>query len=91
LAQRDFVFKTERRSNRQSERQYLNKQVEKAFTEWLDALFHSTVEIPRVKIGKRQEVETLISEEAMLLAKFLRGEKTRWEPRIAELRGTSLR
>lgn len=30
--------------------------------------------IPRIKVGKRQEIETLINEEALLLAKFLRDE-----------------
>ena len=33
------------------------------------------VEIPRIMRGERQEIETLINEEAMLFAKFLRGEK----------------
>jgi CRISPR-associated protein Cas1 len=83
VSSKDFVFKKEKRSNRQAKRQYLNKKVERAFTERLDALFHSTVEIPRVKVGRRQEVETLISEEAMLLAKFLRNERKDWNPRIA--------
>jgi len=36
-------------------------------------------------VRKKQEVETLIAEEALLFAKYLRGEKTHWEPRIAEL------
>jgi hypothetical protein len=35
--------------------------------------------------GKKQEIDTLISEEAMLLAKFLRNEKESWTPRIASL------
>jgi hypothetical protein len=39
-----------------------------------------------MRIGERQEIETLISEEAFLFAKYLRGEKMHWEPRIAELR-----
>ena len=33
------------------------------------------VEIPRIMRRERQEIETLINEEAMLFAKFLRGEK----------------
>jgi hypothetical protein len=39
-----------------------------------------------MKVGDRQEIETLINEEAFLFAKYLRGEKTHWEPRIAELK-----
>ena len=39
--------------------------------------------IPRIRRGEHQEIETLISEEALLLAKFLRNEKEEWKPRIA--------
>ena len=39
--------------------------------------------MPRIKHGKRQTLDTLISEEAFLLAKHLRNEKKEWEPRIA--------
>jgi len=40
------------------------------------------VEIPRIKHGNRQTLDTLISEEAILLAKFLRNERKEWNPRI---------
>jgi len=40
------------------------------------------VEVPRIRRGKRQELETLINEEAYLLAKYLRGEIELWIPRI---------
>jgi hypothetical protein len=43
----------------------------------------SEVEIPRIGIGKRQAIETLINEEALLFAKFLRDERNTWIPRIA--------
>ena len=82
---KDFVFKKEKRSNRIGKRQYLNKQMEKAFTERLNATFKGFVEIPRVKVGKRQEVESLIFEEAQQLAKYLRNEIKEWNPRIANL------
>lgn len=52
----------------------------------LDGLFDRYVEIPRIKHGKRQTLDTLISEEALLLAKFLRDERNAWTPRIAILR-----
>ena len=39
------------------------------------------VEIPRIKVGKKQTIETLINEEALLLAKFLRNERIDWIPR----------
>jgi len=40
----------------------------------LNKYFESKVEIPRIRAGKRQTIETLINEEALLLAKFLRNE-----------------
>jgi hypothetical protein len=33
--------------------------------------------------GERQEIETLINEEALLLAMYVRGEKHNWNPRMA--------
>ena len=45
--------------------------------------FRFEVKFPRKRIGKRQTIETLISEEALLLAKFLRDERKTWTPRIA--------
>jgi hypothetical protein len=35
--------------------------------------------------GSRQTIDTLINEEACLLARFLRNEKERWIPRITDL------
>ena len=51
----------------------------------LNMLFESEVEIPRIRHGKRQTLDTLINEEVLLLAKYLRNEKTEWEPRIVKL------
>ena len=48
----------------------------------LNAFFETTVEVPRMRIGKKQTIETLIKEEALLLAKFLRNEKKEWNPRL---------
>ena len=44
--------------------------------------FESKVEIPRIKHGKKQTLETLINEEALLFAKYLRHERETWKPRI---------
>ena len=49
--------------------------------ESLSSLFERTVEIPRMRHGSRQTLDTLISEEAYLLAKFLRNEKQTWIPK----------
>jgi len=53
----------------------------------LNGLFNREVEIPRIKHDKRQTLNTLISEEALLLAKFLRNERKDWIPRITSLYG----
>jgi len=37
------------------------------------------------RTGRRKEIETLINEEALLLAKFLRNERESWIPRIVKL------
>ena len=50
--------------------------------EGLNLFFDRVVEVPRIKVGNRQTVETLISEEALLSAKFLRHEHETWAPRI---------
>jgi hypothetical protein len=47
----------------------------------LNRLFETKVEIPRIRHGKSQTIETLINEEAMLLAKYLRNEIQTWKPR----------
>lgn len=43
-----------------------------SLAEDLNILFELTIEIPYIKIGKRQTLETLFYEEALLFAKFLR-------------------
>jgi len=35
--------------------------------------------------GEKQELEALISEEALLFAKFLRDEKDTWTPRLVSI------
>jgi hypothetical protein len=49
----------------------------------LNLLFDRIVEVPRIRHGSRQTLDTLINEEAYLLAKFLRHERETWVPRIA--------
>jgi len=49
----------------------------------LNAFFNGMIDVQRIKIGKRQIVDTLISEEALLFAKYLRNERQEWVPRIS--------
>ena len=53
--------------------------------EGLNNLFEKTVEIPRIKHGYKQTIDTLISEETLLFAKYLREETDEWNPRIVNL------
>jgi hypothetical protein len=43
------------------------------------------VETPRIRHGKKQTLDTLINEESLLLAKFLRNERKEWNPRITNI------
>jgi CRISPR-associated protein Cas1 len=83
LVKRDFTFKTEKMSaQKKGKREYLNDAQTKDFTAKLNDYFETQVEIPRTKVGNRQTIETLINEEALLFAKYLRNEKKDWLPRI---------
>jgi len=86
LNKRDFAYKTEKRSNKKGKRQYLKDNLANEFTDKLNNYFLSKVSIPRIKVGTQQEIETLINEEALLFAKYLRGERPTWIPRIADLK-----
>ena len=49
----------------------------------LSQYFENMFEIPRIRVCKRQTVETQINEEALLLAAFMRDERETWMPKIA--------
>lgn len=66
-------------------REYLNDNETKDFMLALDKLFNSMVNISRIRHGKRQEFETLINEESLLLAKYLRDERKEWIPRLPKI------
>jgi CRISPR-associated protein Cas1 len=82
LAKLDFTFKTEKLADKKKgKREYLNDGKTKVFTAKVSDYFETYVEIPRIKVGGRQTLETLINEEALLFAQFLRHESERWIPR----------
>lgn len=56
-----------------------------SLAEGLNSLFESEVDIPRIRYGKKQTFDTLIREEALLLAKYFRCEKKDWNPRIPSI------
>jgi CRISPR-associated protein Cas1 len=83
LKERDFMVKRESVSRkRKGKREYLNDAETRRMMKELQGFFESKVEIPLLRHGKRQRIETLINEEALLLAKYLREEKKIWIPRI---------
>ncbi len=51
----------------------------------LNNLFEKPVQIPRMNVGKWQTFDSLISEECLLLAKYLRNERKEWNPRLPTL------
>ena len=82
----DFVVKSEWASgkkDRKGKREYLNEAKTREMLKHLNQYLEGMVEVPRIRIGKRQTIDTLISEEALLLAKFLRNERRTWNPRTA--------
>jgi hypothetical protein len=83
---KDFITKTENLSRKKKgKREYLNDKETKLMMKELNNYFESMVEVPRMKVGRKQSIETLINEESLLLAKYLRDEIKRWVPRIAEI------
>jgi hypothetical protein len=70
---------------KKGKREYLDNQQTRDLLTKLNYLFQSKVEIPRIKIGQRQTMETLINEEAMLFGKYLRNERQILIPRLVTL------
>jgi len=77
LKSKDFIVKSEDLTRKKKgKRQYLNNKLTKQMIKGLNEYFESYVDVPRMKVGKKQTIEAFINEEAMLFAKFLRNEKT---------------
>jgi CRISPR-associated protein Cas1 len=84
LDKKDFTMKVEEVARKKKgKREYLNDRETRKMMNELENYFESTIEIPRMKVGKKEKIETLINEEALLLAKFLRTERENWIPRLA--------
>ena len=85
LDTKDFVLKDDTHAGRKGKRAFLNKKRNKEFLDKLEQYFQMKVTIPRVRGGKKQELETLINEEAQLFARFIRCKRKSWVPRIVHL------
>jgi hypothetical protein len=64
--------------NEKGKRVYLNDVQTRDLMKQLNKFFESYIEIPRMRVGKRQTIETLINEETLLFAKYLRCEIETW-------------
>ena len=67
--------------NRKRKREYLDDSLTRSLMKSLNEYFQTRVEIPRVRHGSRQSLDTLINEEALLSAQYLRNERQIWVPR----------
>ena len=67
---------------KKGKREYLTDSETKALLDELSRFFESRVEVRRIRNGEHQTLETLINEEALLFAKYLRCETQNWVPRV---------
>jgi CRISPR/Cas system-associated endonuclease Cas1 len=86
LHKKDFVLVTDFMMRlKMGKRIHLCEYETNELAEGLNSLFESEVEIARIKHGNKQTLDTLINEETLLLAKFLRNERRERNPRISTL------
>jgi CRISPR/Cas system-associated endonuclease Cas1 len=72
-------------TKRKGKREYLNDSQTSDFVKALNQHMRSKVRMPRMRMGDQQEIETLINEEALLLAQHLRNERETWKQMVVEL------
>ena len=71
LHEKDFAMKNEDFStNGKGKREYLNDFLTNGLVKGLNLYFQNKVQIPRIRMGEQQEIETSINEEAFLFAEF---------------------
>jgi CRISPR-associated protein Cas1 len=82
----DFISKMEDASkNCKGRREYLNDRKTREMMRELKKFFKERVEVPLIRYGENQRIGTLINEEALILAQYIRNEKIDWYPRIGVL------
>jgi CRISPR-associated protein Cas1 len=83
LQKKDFMTKSESfYKDKKGKREYLCDSLTSDLVRRLNQYFQKTVNVSRIRMGESQEIETLINEEALLLAEYLRSETKTWKPRI---------
>jgi hypothetical protein len=87
---RDVLFLPEQKGNKKDfvmhlkmgKKIHLKEYEADSLAEDLNAFFDRMIGIERIKVGNRQTIDTLINEEALLLANYLRNERKDWIPRL---------
>jgi CRISPR-associated protein Cas1 len=83
LHKKDFVLVTDFMMRlKMGKRIHLCEYETNDLAEGLNELFDRKVNVARMRHGSNQSLDTLINEEAYLLAQYLRGEKQSWIPRL---------
>jgi CRISPR-associated protein Cas1 len=86
ISKKDFKMKTEVASHgKKGKREYLSDSKTKTLLDELNNFFETRVEVKRIRNGEHQTLETLINEEALLFASYLRGDQNKWYPRTTVL------
>jgi len=86
ITKKNFKMKKEFASHGKiGKREYLTDSETKALLNELNRFFETVVEVKRIRNGEHQTLETLINEEALLFAKYIRDEVTEWAPRVTIL------
>ena len=86
LRKKDFVVVTDFMMRlKMGKRIHLSEYETDNLADGLNSLFKRKVEIPRTRFGKKQTIDTLMNEEALLFAKFLRKERKDWSPRFVKI------
>jgi CRISP-associated protein Cas1 len=82
---KDFVAVTDFMMNlRMGKKIHLCEYETDDLAEALNELFDRKVNIPRIRHGFRQTLDTLVSEETKLLSKYIESEKNEWIPRLVD-------
>lgn len=86
LRKKDFVLVTDFMMHlRMGKKIHLCEFEADSLAEGLNGLFDRMVDVARIKHGNRQTIDTLISEEALLFARYLRRERNTWIPRLVNI------
>jgi CRISPR-associated protein Cas1 len=86
MRKKDFVVVTDFMMRlRMGKRIHLCEYEADNIADGLNNLFEREVEIPRIKHGNKQTIDTLIGEESLLFAKYIRHERNALIPRLVSL------